>query len=144
MLAARLLCRFDNLASALAVVRFQDNEDDAIQNKHGGNGIGVIEMVVNPVVQGKTQNRSRNTADNNHAPHVPCVAALGFVLCTRNGIQLMPEGNHNRHDGTNLDDHQKQLQELIAYIELHEFVDQNHMTCRGNREPFGDALGDTE
>ena len=56
----------------------------------------------------------------------------------------MPEGNHNRHDGTNLDDHQKQLQKLIAYIELHEFVDQDHVTRRGNRKPFGDALGNAE
>ena len=56
----------------------------------------------------------------------------------------MPEGDHNRHDGADLDNDQEQLQKLIAYVELHEFIDQDHMTRRGDRKPFGDALGDTE
>ena len=45
VLAARLLCRFDNLASALAVVRFQDNEDDASTTSRATRVAGVLSEV---------------------------------------------------------------------------------------------------
>ena len=48
------------------------------------------------------------------------------------------------HDGTQLDDHQEQLQELRRHVQLHELVHENHVARGRDGQPFGDALHDAD
>ena len=50
----------------------------------------------------------------------------------------------DRHDGAQLDDHKEKREELIAHVELHEFIDQDHMARRRDGEPFGDTFNDAD
>ena len=50
----------------------------------------------------------------------------------------------DRHDSAQLDDHEEEREELIAHVELHEFIDQDHVARRRDGEPFGDAFDDAD
>lgn len=50
----------------------------------------------------------------------------------------------DRHDSAQLDDHKEEREELIAHVELHEFVDQDHVARRRDGEPFGDTFDDAD
>ena len=51
--------------------------------------------------------------------------------------------NDNGHDGANLNNHQEQREERIGNLQFHELVNKNHVARRGNRQPFGNTLDQT-
>lgn len=56
------------------------------------------------------------------------------------GPELVPEQNHHRKDGTQLDDHAEHGHELFTCIELDELLHKDHMTGGRDGQPLGDAL----
>ena len=69
-----------------------------------------------------------------HRRHVaarPCAPLLG-----ENGLRSW--------NGTQLNDNEEHVPELLGDIELDELVDENHVARRGHRQPLGDALDEAK
>ena len=52
----------------------------------------------------------------------------------------MEEQQDNRQNGAKLNDNLKQLIKFIRNLQLHKFIQQNHVSRRGNGQPFRNAL----
>ena len=56
----------------------------------------------------------------------------------------MEEQQDNRQNGAKLNDNLKQLIKFIRNLQLHKFIQQNHVSRRGNGQPFRNALDQTQ
>ena len=144
-LAPRRCCT--NLHKAqglLAVAAFHDDEDNAVKYEHDGYRVGVVEVFVHPVIEEQANDSRRDTADRDHAPQAPRAALFSVRFLRREGVELVEIEQDDRHDSAQLDDHEEEREELIAHVELHEFIDQDHVARRRDGEPFGDAFDDAD
>ncbi len=56
----------------------------------------------------------------------------------------MEEEYDYRHNGTQLDNHQKSAVERFRHIKRQKGLEKHHMAGRGNGQPFGNALDDAK
>lgn len=144
-LAPRRCCtNFHEAQGLLTVAAFHDDEDNAVEYEHDGYRVGVVEVFVHPVIEEQTNDSRRDAADRDHAPQPPRSALFSVRFLRREGIELVEIEQDDRHDSAQLDDHEEEREELIAHIELHKFVDQDHVARRRDGEPFGDAFDDAD
>ena len=84
--AQRHLVEILNAEVPLFVAVFQNDEKNAVKNQSYGNGLIVVKMLVQPIVQQKAQDNGGNTADDNSAPDGEGVFFLFFALFRRKRI----------------------------------------------------------
>ena len=142
-LARRRCCtNFHEAQGLLTVAAFHDDEDNAVEYEHDGYCVGVVEMFVHPVVEEQANDSRWDTADRDHTPKAPRATLFSVSFLRREGIELVKIEQDDRHDSAQLDDHEEEREELIAHVELHEFIDQDHVARRRDGEPFGNAFND--
>ena len=72
------------------------------------------------------------------------VALGGNALFGREGVQLVEKQQQHRKNSTQLDHHLEHLIKGCSHIQLDKLIQQNHMSCGGDGQPFGDALHNAE
>lgn len=88
----------------------------------------VIEPGLHPVVQGADQQRRQGGHD--HLDPQPEHRRLGAdpAPADAEGPELFPEQYHHRQDRSQLDDHPEHGQKLLAGIEMHQLLQQDHVS----------------
>lgn len=102
------------------------------------------DALFDPVIKQQAHDSSGNGADDDLRPDVPRSALLLRVLARRKRVELVEEQQDDGEDGAELNNDQKRAVERLRHLELDEFVQKHHVTRRGDGQPFGDALDDTE
>ena len=119
---------------------FHHDEEDAVQDQHGGNGDVVVEAGLEPVVQ-RADDQHRQGGGHHLEPELPDLRLGGHAAVPQpEGPELVPEQDHHREDGTQLDDHAEHGHELFTCIELDELLHKDHVTGGRDGQPLGDAL----
>ncbi len=138
----------------LPVMIFDEQESDTHQNQHHGYTDPVIEMGVDPVIQGQTDYRCRNARHNRFCPqpeHLPVQnphgSLLRIMLAAPAPVQrpdVMPVQQHHGQNRPQLNHHQEHIPEFLLHIHCHELVQQDHVAGAAHRKPLGDSLHDAE
>ena len=137
------------LGEAVAVADLDQDEDDAVDDERGGDHDGGDVLVghdvgLDPLVEQQAHNGSGDGADDHLGPDSPGHALLPLGFARRERVELVEEQHEHRHDGAQLDDHEKRAVELGRHVQRDERLEQHHMARRRDRQPFGDALDDAE
>ena len=121
---------------------FHHDEEDAVQDQHGGHGDVIVEVCLEPVVQ-RADDQHGQGGGHHLEPELPDFR-LGRhpAVPDAEGPELVPEQHHHRKDGTQLDDHAEHGHELFAGVEMDELFHQDHMAGGRDGQPLGDALHD--
>ena len=77
-------------------------------------------------------------------PQAPGHHFLLFILILGKRIEFMEEQHDDCQDGTQLDHHIEHGLEFLAAAQENELVQQDDVTGRGDRQPFGDAFHNAE
>ena len=119
------------------------DEEDTIQNQHGGDRDVIVEAGLKPVVQ-RADDEHRDGGGHHLEPELPD-GRLGAdaAMAQAEGPELIPEQHHHGQNGTQLDDHPEHGHEFFTGIELDDLLHKDHVTGGGDGQPLGNALHDT-
>ena len=144
LVGTRLVVKLSGVVDVLDVqapiTSLEHDEDDAVENEHRRDDPGVVQVLGHPVIEEQADDGRGNAADDDHAPQTPSALALRGRLLAREGIELREVEDDHGHDRPDLDHDEEELEEGRRHVELDEFVDENHVTRRGDRQPFGQPL----
>ena len=112
----------------------------AVHNERQRHDGSIIEMLLHPVVKRQTDRRGGNATEHNLAPQHPGVATALLALAGRKRVEVVEEQDADGQNGAKLNHDQEHIPERLAHVHLDELIHQDHVTGRGNRQPFGDAL----
>ena len=101
-------------------------------------------MLLHEVVERKTDEGSGNASQDDLAPQAPRGGAPLRSLARRERVEVVEVHHDDGQNGTQLNDNEEHVPELLGDVELDELVDENHVARRGHRQPLGDALDEAK
>ena len=125
---------------------FHQQEAHAVEDQGAGDHRGCGKMGFDVVVQQDGGHGAGDAGHNDLQPEgdgllLQADPALGR---SAKGPELVPEQDHHRQDGAQLDHYEEHLLEGLGGVDLQEFVHQQHMAGRTHRKPFGYTLDNAE
>ena len=133
---------------AVLIQRLDDDERRAVEDKHYRYDYGRFKMSVDIVAEKQRSYRARNAGNNDLEP---CDENIGFhqrltllLVGALKRPHLLPEQKNNGEYRAELNNDEKYVLEFLTLIHMKKLIDEQHMTRRGNGQPFGYTLNDAE
>ena len=116
------------------------DEEDTVQDQHGGDRDVIVEAGLKPVVQ-RADDEHRDGGGHHLEPELPDGRfGADAAMAQAEGPELIPEQHHHSQNGTQLDDHAEHGHEFLAGVELDHLLHQDHVAGGRDGQPLGDAL----
>ena len=123
------------------------NEEHAIQDQHQRHDEAVIEVLIQEVIEEDTDDGRRDAGDDDLDPEIDAgwhEADASIRATTRKRPELTEEGGDDCEDRAQLDHDLEDLIVLIRLVQPDQLIDENHVSCTGDRKPLGEALHESE
>ena len=134
--------QLDRMRPMALIAVFHRDKGNAERNQSQRNRPRIIEMLVYPIVQSQTDDRRRHAGQHDFAPQRHGIGLQAQTTGKR--PKLVEIQHHHRHNRPQLDHDQKHLPKLGRHVQRHKLVQQNHMPCRTDGQPLGNALHNAE
>ena len=126
------------------------DERNAEHDQRDSDRLIVVKQLLKQIVPLEADDRRRNAGDNDLAPQTDNIAvdrdgrAAVTAVIALERPDLVPEQHDDRKDRAELNHDLEHFIECVRNVQLDKFVEQYHVARAADRQPFRDALHDTE
>lgn len=140
----RDLLELRNLRRHIPVPVLDHDKSNTEHDQRHRNTGRIVEQRVKHVVERQPDHRRRDTCYQDLEPEHENIGPDHRFLLEPERKDLVPEQQHYRQDRPQLDHHQKHLPELFRHIQLHEFIQKDHVPRTADGQPLRDTLHNTK